>query len=322
MNEIDFLYDKINEAILLRMPTLANNYILGLLRVVADVTDSLEDVQIDAVTLSKLEAIYQDVKMRKYHHNTLKTVFGLLLVRGYKHQQKALDVFVPNTIGYLVGHILQVYFSEVEDVRLLNINAKTGNFILDVMSIFDRDDLEAIAIENDQEFVKIAKAYFDFTTTEVLIYFQDPLQEFHDVFDVIVGELQPQEYTNYKYYSKLYANKVTHLPFLMIEKYQEKLKEDGLMVLLVNQDFFFHQDFAKLKEESQGLAFLSFIILPETMFQEQATKKGILLLKKTTKEYPQMSLIQLPSLTDQTQLQEIIKELDIWLKEHSLRRKK
>src|SRR5690554_6094917 len=261
-----------------------------------------------------LEQTYKSLQSRSYHTNTLKSVFQLLLIKGFKHQNKSLDVFVPNTIGYMIGHFLEVYFEKKKDIRLLDLNLKSANFVLDVLSILDREDLDVVGLENDKEFVEIAKAFADFTLADILIYFQDPLQEFHESFDTIIGELEDKKYENYKYYSPLYQAGVRHLPFLLIEKYAQKLKENGLMVCIVDQDFFFHVDFKKMKEEVKDIAWPGFVVLPESMFQSGVKPKGILLLQKTKKIYSQMQLIQLPSFEDKETLQEIIKELNSWLK--------
>lgn len=314
MNEFDFLYDHMEQAISIRIKQEHNNYIKALLQVVKDLTISLDDTKVDPEDLTNLEMIYQTLQSRAYHTNTLKSVFQLLLIKGFKHQKKSLDVFVPNTIGYMIGHFLQVYFENKKDIRLLDVNLKSANFVLDVLSILDREDLDVVGLENDKEYVEIAKAFADFTLADILIYFQDPLQEFHESFDAIIGELQAEEYENYKYYSPLYQAGVRYLPFLLIEKYANKLHDNGLMVCIVDQDFFFHIDFKKMKEEVKGLAWPGFVVLPESMFQAGVKPKGILLLQKTTKSYPQMQLIQLPSFEEKDTLQEIIKELTSWLK--------
>ena len=314
MNEFDFLYDNMEKAISIRIKQEHNNYIKALLQVVKDLTTSIEDTKVDPDDIVSLEQTYQSLQSRGYHTNTLKSVFQLLLIKGFKHQKKSLDVFVPNTIGYMIGHFLQVYFENAKDIRLLDVNLKSANFILDVLSILDREDLDVVGLENEKEYVEIAKAFADFTLADILIYFQDPLQEFHETFDAIIGDLEDREYENYKYYSPLYQAGVRYLPFLLIEKYANKLQDNGLMACIVDQDFFFHVDFKKMKEEVTCLAWPGFVVLPESMFQAGVKPKGILLLQKSKKIYSQMQLIQLPSFEDKETLQEVLQELNSWLK--------
>ena len=275
---IDIFYDIIDEACMLLYDELKISYLEALIRVGNDIVFQIDDSRISLETLDKLSSIYKRLTNKVFLNEEIRLAFELLMVKAFKHSDLNYEIITPDTINYLVSTIASDLLGE-KDIKILDPMLGSANLLQAVSNNFPKKAF-LVGIENNSDLVKLAEISSNLQGNNIDIYFQDTLNSLNDLVDLIVCDFDNSS-TDTKTNSYLNNLGVTYLPYLVIEKHLENLKDNGYFILVIDNDFF-EQNGSKLFHEYilNKMTFMALITLPPSLTKEGHPGKSILIGKK------------------------------------------
>lgn len=310
-NKIILLQDKLDEAAMLYYEQKDGK--LKYLDCLAAITKAFlneEDLDNEEIVhiLSELDQI-------DFNSEEVRQAILYLIIKGFKHQHLPLDTITPDRIGVICAHLIDALFEGKDKVYLMDLNLGTGNLVYTINNYSDLE-LYLMGIENNETMIKVAQIFSEMMMQDVQIYFQDALKDNFPQVDLVIADVDSDEYHSDTYESELTKLNINYFPYLLIEKHQYSGDEDTQFMFIVPNDFFSQKGSDEFKKAiSENLEMVALIVLPETMFVDPSLAKSILIMQKQKqgeKRIP-VSVFNLPSISDQeafiTMITEIKKEL-------------
>ena len=275
---IDLFYEILDEACMLLYDELKISYLEALIRVGNDIVFEIDDSRISLETFEKLQEIYKRLTNKIFLNEEIRLAFELLMVKAFKHSDINYEIITPDTINYLVSVISSDLMGD-KDIKILDPMLGSGNMLEAIANNFPRK-VELIGIENNSNLVKLAEINSNLEGNIIDIYFQDTLNSINNIVDLIVCDFDNSN-INTKTNSYLNNNGITYLPYLVIEKHLENLKDKGYLVLVIDNDFF-EQKGSNIFHEYilNKMTFMALITLPPSLTKEGHPGKSILIGKK------------------------------------------
>ena len=106
---------------------------------------------------------------------------------------------------------------------------------------------------------------------------------------------------------------LTDNPYEIINNYTHNVRDKGLFMYLVQNDFFSKQGIENFKTTFKG-TFLGLILLPEDLFQKGHIGKSILIGSPRKLKNFDMMVIQMPNLEDTEKFKNNITDINKWIK--------
>ncbi len=304
MKNIDLYYDLFDESIMLLYDKLGIDYLHGFLRVYNDIslnqinTHLLEDEDVE-----KLEELEKKITEVDLLNEEIRKALILIVVKGLKHCKMSLDNMTPDQICYIFANIIKIISDNNNGLlTVLDVNMGTGNLLNLIANNLDRE-YQLIGIEKDEELVRVAEAMSDLQGNDIMLCFNDCLDNIEIKADIIIGDLDCS-YQNDKY-----------LPYEIINKYQNSFKDENkknnFMIFMVDNDFFAQRDIEKFKQDFKG-TLCGLIVLPQDLFKNKG--KSILIVNQKYFESFDTMLINWPRPDEEEKLFDVILKLDNWFK--------
>jgi hypothetical protein len=254
------------------------------------------------------------------HRKSLRKVFLLLSIKGFKHANFSLDIITPDAVSlivcYLVDSLLKTIDKPQDIIRkfarpikgkyqLLDINYGVGNLVLNLNNNLDYP-ISFTGIESSNILANYANSINNFMDTDVTIYNQDALSINIPNADLIIGDLATYEYEDPLYSSPLHDAGVNYFPYLAIEKHLNSGHDKTKYLYLIDFDFFEQKGSDLFKKAlNEIVSIKALIILPQSFFQ--TSPKAILILDKEKKG--STNIVSLPSLKNKEEFLKVINDI-------------
>lgn len=261
-----------------------------------------------------LETFRLDVEENGLNTEEIRKALFLLDIKAYKSVNFSLDILTPDAIGLIFARLLDAYFNEATKLTIFDPNFGIGNLMFTVNNHLDKE-IKMIGMENHELLAKVAVCKANMMMEDLTMYYQDALEySIHDI-DVVISDLAVYTYQNDAFHSTLYDQKISYFPYLAIE-HDLLNTQFHPSFYLINNDFFTNQDSKTFHAYLSQYAHIEcLIVLPISMFQNEASAKSILVLTNRPKENQDMHIFMLPSLNDTTHFIEKLQEIEEFLKE-------
>lgn len=301
---IDLFYDQVDQACMLLYKELGIDYIKALTRVSNDIVYEINETGLSDEAINELNEIYSYIRSISFFNEEIRMALQLLFIKGFKHIGYSLDLMTPDSVGYIIAHLVNSLCDYPFDI--LDTSIGTGNLLNTIMNYPGVEVLEAIGIDNDLDLVNLCAATSDLMNGGIKVYYQNAVSPIIDTVDVVVGDL-PASLVPTK-------DEYNYLPYLIIKERLINLRDGGYFIYLINNDFFGYPNSEKFKKELEETStLLGLFVLDGNMFKENTVGKSILVGVKDKLDSFDM-LVQMVKLDKKEEIEKLLDVIQKWIK--------
>ncbi|AXH99463.1 class I SAM-dependent methyltransferase [Sporosarcina sp. PTS2304] len=266
---------------------------------------------LDKPSLLELESPVQPEEIRKG--------IQLALLKAMKQSAQAHHQMTPDSIGYLIGYLVNKLVDSKGAITFLDPAVGTGNLLFTVLNQFP-GEATASAVEIDDVLIQIAAATANLLELPVSFYLQDAIRPLPiDLVDAVVSDLPVGYYPDDEVamdYELMAKEGHAFSHYLYIEQSMRYVKPGGYGFFVVPSRLLTAEGaepiLAYVKEHRllRGL-----FELPDTLFADQRFAKSILLLQQPPTEkfvQPDVLLAKIPELGNAAAMQSFFKKVNSW----------
>lgn len=271
----------------------------------------------------RLKKIYEELSLDKFSQENIRKAFQLAILKGMKESVQPNHQMTPDSIGMLFGYLLNKFMKQ-SSYRLLDPAVGTGNLLTAAMNQGLNKRIDGIGVEIDDLLIKLAYINANLQEHAIELFNQDSLEHlFIEKVDVVISDLPVGYYPNdvraAEYVMK--ADKGhTYAHHLFIEQSIRYVKEGGYLFFLIPNGLFESEQAKKLHEYLMKNVYIQAILqLPESLFKNKQNAKSILIMQKQgeqVKQPKEVLLVNMPSLTNGSELEKILTKMDRWINEN------
>ncbi|PFG05122.1 site-specific DNA-methyltransferase (adenine-specific) [Bacillus sp. es.034] len=319
---VESLFGIIDETATLLKDELACSY----LEAVAETGENLfqGDVlqeEVSELTKKRLNKKYDEANVSQLENEHIRKAFQFAILKGMKENVQPNHQMTPDSLGLFISYLVNKFTAGMNKLSVLDPAIGTGNLLTTVLNQMPGKETESIGVEIDEVLIKLAYVGADLQKHPLQLFNQDSLEPlFIDPVDLVLCDLPIGYYPN-DLRAQDYELKAdeghSYAHHLFIEQSLKHTKDGGYLFFIVPNGLFESphsaqlQGYLKEKADIQG-----FLQLPLSLFKNKNSAKSILILqkKKTGIKPPkEVLLAQLPSLSNQRALQDILSKIDQWL---------
>lgn len=243
----------------------------------------------------------------------------LALLKGMKQSAQAHHQMTPDSIGYLIGYLVNKLMKQTKDATFLDPAAGTGNLLFTVLNQFE-GNASASAVEIDDVLIQIAAATANLLELPVSFYLQDAMRPLPmDLVDAVVSDIPVGYYPDDEValdYELMPEEGHAFSHYLYIEQSMRYVKPGGYGLFVVP---------ARLLTADGAEPLLTFLKehqllrglfeLPDSLFADQRFAKSILLLQQPEAQMiiPEVLLAKIPELGDARAMQSFFAKVSRWM---------
>lgn len=292
-NSNNYLYEKFHKPYFELIEMTVKNILAG--EILTDF-ENKEDI-------APLQEIYDTIKDVDFSVEDVRKAMQAIVLRGFKEMKIPNGNTTPDTIGILFAYLI-TKVCKGKELSILDPLCGTGNLLLTISNHLEAK-LNLFACDNDVWMTKIIALTADLLSTNVEIYLQDTMNLSLANMDAIVFDMPHWENSN------------EYFPYKAILHYRDMLKDEGIMIGLVENDFFSYDKDKKFKDSLlTDMSILGLIELPDEMFKFSKPKLIIVLQKKLLED-KKCFMVKLPSFTDVKAFNESLIDIEAWFEKNN-----
>ncbi|PRX75952.1 site-specific DNA-methyltransferase (adenine-specific) [Bacillus sp. V-88] len=319
---VESLFGIIDETATLLKDELACSY----LEAVAETGENLfqGDVlqeEVSELTKKRLNKKYDEANVSQLENENIRKAFQFAILKGMKENVQPNHQMTPDSLGLFISYLVNKFTAGMNKLTVLDPAIGTGNLLTTVLNQMPGKETQSIGVEIDEVLIKLAYVGADLQKHPLQLFNQDSLEPlFIDPVDLVLCDLPIGYYPN-DLRAQDYELKAdeghSYAHHLFIEQSLKHTKDGGYLFFIVPNGLFESphsaqlQGYLKEKADIQG-----FLQLPLSLFKNKNSAKSILILQKKKdgiKPPKEVLLAQLPSLSNQRALQDILSKIDQWL---------
>lgn len=264
--------------------------------------------------------------LTSFQKEEIRRAMQLAILKGMKEAIKPHQTMTPDAVsiffGYLANKILS--FEKNKDAFVIFDPAVgTGNLLTAVMNQIDKK-VYGIGSEPDETLIRLSYVNANLQEHEVELFHQDSIATtFLKNVDLIVSDLPVGFYPKddvAKEYELRKEDGHSYVHHLLIEQSIRHVKDGGFLIFLIPNFLFVSDEAEKLRAYLKKEAHIySLMQLPLSMFKSEQHAKSILVLRKKGKGYivpKQALLVELPSFSNVSALNDIVKRISAWFDDY------
>lgn len=251
----------------------------------------------DSETNLKLTRLYSKLSDVDFSPEDIRKALQAIIIRGYKETNVENDV-TPDSIGFLVAYLISRFNKEKNKVSILDPLCGCGNLLFSIYNHLNFD-CELYAIDHNELKIRLCESLANLSDTLVNLYFQDTNNVKLNNMDYIVFDIKGEFISD------------SYFPYDVVLNHKDALKDDGIMIGIVPNDFFNYDKDGKFKEKLlQDSSIYGIIELPDDFFISQP--KSIVMFKKCKKTDSKCLMVKLPSFNDINSFNSTLMEIEAW----------
>ncbi|MFT8321677.1 MAG: class I SAM-dependent methyltransferase [Bacillus sp. (in: firmicutes)] len=278
---------------------------------------------ISEYSAKKLKKSYESISLNEYSKEEIRKSFQLAILKGMQENVQANHQMTPDSIGMLIGYLVQKFYRQ-PSMQLLDLAVGTGNLLTTVINHQPDKTIKAFGVEIDELLLQLAYINANLQEQPVEFYNQDSLEKlFIDPVDIVVGDLPVGYYPNdigASEYMLQADNGHSYAHHLFLEQSINHLKDGGYALCMVPNGLFESEQAAKLHHFFKEKVYIQSILqLPLSLFKNKQAAKSILVLQKKgdgIKAPKQVLLANVPKLSNINQMEKLLSQIDLWIKEN------
>lgn len=324
MTPVEDLFTVINETATILQEELSITFLEALAETGENIfQQSILQEDISELTLRRLRKSYESLHMNNYSVEEIRKSFQLAILKGMKQSAQPNHQMTPDTIGLLIGYLVNKFVKKSSFI-LFDPAVGTGNLLTTVINQQVGKSIEGIGVDIDDLLLKLAYINANLQQHPIQLFNQDSLEPlFIEMADAVVSDLPIGYYPNdvrAAEYELKTEKGHSYAHHLFIEQSLKYTKEGGYLFFLIPNGLFESEEAPKLHQYLKDHTFIQAILqLPSTVFRHENAAKSILILQKKgegTKAPKQVLLVNLPSLSKGTEVENILLKIDGWIAEN------
>jgi site-specific DNA-methyltransferase (adenine-specific) len=286
--------------------------------------DEVLQDEVSELTKKRLHKKYEEIKIGSVENENIRKAFQFAILKGMKENVQPNHQMTPDSLGLFISFLVNKFTAGSQNLTVMDPAIGTGNLLTTVLNQMPHIETQSIGVEIDDVLIKLAYVGANLQKHQLQLFNQDALEPlFIDPVDIVLSDLPVGYYPNdlraqdYELRAKEGHSYAHHL---FIEQSLKHTKEGGFLFFIVPNGLFESplssqlQLFLKEKVNIQG-----FLQLPLSLFKNKSSAKSILILQKKkegVKAPKEVLLSNLPSLSNQRALEDILAKIDQWLLEN------
>lgn len=262
----------------------------------------------------------ESIDLHDFSMEERRKAMQIAILKGMKGATQQHHYVTPDTIGILIGYLIEKFMEGKSNFRMFDPAVGTANFLLAVLNQLTNKQVEAFGSEVDPTLMRLAYNHTNLQEREIEYFHQDSLKPILlEPVDVVLSDLPVGYYPdddNAQGFQLKAEEGHSLAHHLFIEQSLTYTKPGGYLFFLV-PNFLFEMD--KDKKLNQFLAEEAYINgvleLPTSLFKEEKQGKSILILQKKgneAKKPRKVMLAQLPSFKDAQGMNRTIDQINEW----------
>ncbi|WP_066063492.1 class I SAM-dependent methyltransferase [Neobacillus soli] len=278
--------------------------------------------ELSELTVKRLEKQYEQHHLEKFSNEEIRKAYQLVILKGMKESVQPNHQMTPDSVGMLVGYLVERFMKQ-PSFRLLDPAVGTGNLLTTVLNHLHKK-VASVGVEIDDLLIKLAYVNANLQEHSIELFNQDSLEPlFIDPVDAVIGDLPVGFYPNdvraLDY--QLKANEGhSYAHHLFIEQSVRHTAPGGYLFLIMPNGLFESKQAGKLHEFfKENVIVQGLLQLPTSMFKNKNAAKSILILQKMGEGVlppKQALLVDLPSLSNMTEMDKILIQMEKWFQEN------
>lgn len=195
----------------------------------------------------------------------------------------------PDSIVYFINYLVDKLYPK-KKISILDPAIGSGNLLFGVSN--NRTVTALYGIDNDDRMIEFSKIMGDFIEP-IRLFYQDTQTVNLENIDLIVSDLD--------YNMNAYD---------FISHHLDTLKDDGYMILVMDNDFFTNIDLEKKKAIDSKGSMIGIIELPDSFFKN--SKKSIVVIKRSLEKVKNFLIAKMPDVNDKDAMSEFLNKIEYW----------
>lgn len=283
----------------------------------------LQAEEISELTEKRLNKQYQEFDLSKFSKEEIRKAYQLVILKGMKENVQPNHQMTPDTVGMLVGYLVQKFLKQQASFRLLDPAVGTGNLLTTVLNQLS-GNVHSIGVEIDDLLIKLAYVNANLQEHPIELFNQDSLEPlFIDPVEAVIADLPVGYYPN----DVRAANYQLKAPeghsfahHLFIEQSVKHTNPGGYLFLIIPNGLFESDQAPQLREFfRENVIVQGLLQLPVSMFTNKNAGKSILVLQKQgegVQPPKQALLVDLPNLSNAVEMDKILTKIEKWFQEN------
>lgn len=279
--------------------------------------DETEHILADDQNLSRLEALSEALLAVEAEGEVseLRKAFQF----AYLYQVKEEPVqpnhqLTPDTIGYLVAHLVKTFNQNKEEASMLEAGSGTGHLSMTVKE--EMSNLKLHGVEIDPVLARMNVSLCDFLKVPMDIYPQNIIEPARlTKVDTAIGDLPVGYYPlSVEGFTTAFKEDKSFAHLLMLEAAMSYVDDEGVGIFVVPSNMLEENNETIKEYISKDATLLMFLNLPSTIFRSESQRKSIIVLEKNFKPLNQSDVLigDVPDFKNTSQFKHFLDSIETW----------
>ncbi|MFC3418384.1 class I SAM-dependent methyltransferase [Salinicoccus hispanicus] len=234
------------------------------------------------------------------------------LYQVQKEQVQPNHQLTPDTIGYMVAHLIQLFGGK--SASILDAGSGTGHLAMTVKE--QAENAQLSGIEVDPVLARLNANLCEFLEVPMDIYPQDIIEPARlNQVDAAIGDLPVGYYPiEVDGFTTAFKKGKSYSHLLMLESAMTYVKDDGIGVFVV-PDNMLEKDNETIKQYlSESATLLMFLNLPKSIFKTENQRKSIIVVKKNFSPLKNNEVLigDVPDFKNTSQFKHFLEQTESW----------
>ena len=250
---IEIFYDYFDSVADILYHNYKKSYIEGMNEAFNYLLDSELEGEYKEEDILKISELKEQVISIQFDREEVRKSVQLGMLKGYKHTFTSNALITPDTIGIFIGYLVKKLY-DVDTIKtVFDPLVGSGNLVYSVLNHIE-SNAKVFGVDNDLIKCNLARNLGDLMDFDNEMFFQDTLTYFDTGFDLLLADMP-------------FSEDEPYLPFQIINHHIDSLREGGLFISLIENDFFLKKGNEIFKKEidKKGNIF-GLIKLSESLF--------------------------------------------------------
>lgn len=261
----------------------------------------------DKETEEKLNKAYDKISDIDFSVEDVRKAVQAIILKGFKEMRLPNGNTTPDTIGMLVAYIISKVFDK-KDLNILDPLCGTGNLLFTICNHLS-NNIKLLGCDHDPFMTKLTSLTAELLHQDIELFMQETTSLRINNIDVITFDLP-----------NILDKVDEYLPYKWILHYTSLLNDDGLIIAVVPNDFFDHDNKKTFRKELlKTMSILGFIELPDDMFVSKP--KCILVLQKVILKDNKCFMVKLPGFNNVKEFNDSLFQIEQWFDKYKYNKK-
>lgn len=229
----------------------------------------------------------------------------------------------PDSIGYLIAHLVKTFTADRETVNMIEAGSGTGHLSMTVREQVENINLHGVEV--DPVLARMNVSLCDFLKVPMDIYPQNIIEPVRlPKANVTIGDLPVGYYPlPVEGFTTAFKKDRSFAHLLMLEAAMRYVEDDGIGIFVVPSNILEENNETIKEYISKDATLLMFMNLPNTIFRSENQRKSIIVLQKNFKPLNQTDVLigDVPDFKNAPQFKHFLDSIESWYDDYARKNK-